>query len=256
MRVTVLADIHGNLPALEAVLCDVDAAGVDAIVLNGDIADGPMPRQTLDHLEELGERAVWVRGNTDGAWPLRSTAPFSHPGCPPILPQATSPGAPRESGKPNGTGWRACRLLSRWISTAWDQSRSVMAPPAMTTSSSSSTARSGTIRPGSPTSPSRRSSSGTPICRSTVSLIHGASSTPARSACPTATQEPRGALLGPDVTQRRTLYDTQPAAAALVASASDSPDIEFITGNKAAAANDAEAPAAFTEAIRQQAAQQ
>jgi predicted phosphodiesterase len=55
MRVAVLADIHGNLPALEAVLRDVHAAGVDAIVLNGDLADGPMPAQTLDRLEELGD---------------------------------------------------------------------------------------------------------------------------------------------------------------------------------------------------------
>ncbi len=65
VRVAVLADIHGNLPALEAVLADVETAGVDAIVLNGDLADGPMPAQTLDRLEELGEQAIWVRGNTD-----------------------------------------------------------------------------------------------------------------------------------------------------------------------------------------------
>jgi 3',5'-cyclic AMP phosphodiesterase CpdA len=65
MRVAVLADIHGNLPALDAVLRDVDHASVDVVVLNGDIADGPMPRETLDRLIELGERAVWVRGNTD-----------------------------------------------------------------------------------------------------------------------------------------------------------------------------------------------
>jgi predicted phosphodiesterase len=65
MRVAVLADIHGNLPALDAALRDVDRAGVDVVVLNGDIADGPMPRETLDRLIELGERAVWVRGNSD-----------------------------------------------------------------------------------------------------------------------------------------------------------------------------------------------
>ena len=41
MRVAVLADIHGNLPALDAVLADAGAAGVDAIVLNGDMATGP-----------------------------------------------------------------------------------------------------------------------------------------------------------------------------------------------------------------------
>jgi putative phosphoesterase len=65
MRVAVLADIHGNLPALVAVLDEVDAAGVDVLVLNGDIATGPMPVETLDLLAELGDRAVWVRGNAD-----------------------------------------------------------------------------------------------------------------------------------------------------------------------------------------------
>src|SRR5688572_20645922 len=65
MRVAVLADIHGNLPALDAVLADIAAVGVDAIVLNGDIATGPMPAETLDRLAELGEKAIWVRGNAD-----------------------------------------------------------------------------------------------------------------------------------------------------------------------------------------------
>lgn len=60
-RIAVLADIHGNLPALQAVLADVDRIGVDLIVLNGDLADGPFPVQTLELLESLGDRAVWVR---------------------------------------------------------------------------------------------------------------------------------------------------------------------------------------------------
>jgi len=65
MRLAVLADIHGNLPALDAVLRDVDAAGTDAIVLNGDLATGPMPAETLDRLAGLGDKAIWVRGNAD-----------------------------------------------------------------------------------------------------------------------------------------------------------------------------------------------
>jgi predicted phosphodiesterase len=65
MRVAVLADIHGHLPALDAALADIDAAGADRIVLNGDIATGPMPAETLDRLAALGDRAVWVRGNAD-----------------------------------------------------------------------------------------------------------------------------------------------------------------------------------------------
>jgi putative phosphoesterase len=65
MRVAVLADIHGNLPALDAVLDEIHAAAVDTIVLNGDIATGPMPTESLDRLAELGEKAIWVRGNAD-----------------------------------------------------------------------------------------------------------------------------------------------------------------------------------------------
>jgi predicted phosphodiesterase len=63
MRIAVLADIHGNLPALDAVLRDVDGAGVDRIVVLGDIAGGPMPAETLDRLAGLGDRVVWVHGN-------------------------------------------------------------------------------------------------------------------------------------------------------------------------------------------------
>ena len=40
MRVAVLADVHGDLPALEAVLDEVERLNVDRIVLNGDIAGG------------------------------------------------------------------------------------------------------------------------------------------------------------------------------------------------------------------------
>jgi putative phosphoesterase len=64
-RIAVLSDIHGNLPALQAVLADVEAVGVDLVVLNGDLADGPFPVETLELLQSLGERAVWVRGNGD-----------------------------------------------------------------------------------------------------------------------------------------------------------------------------------------------
>lgn len=65
MRVAVLADIHGNLPALEAVLAEPDVAAADRVVLLGDIALGPMPGDSLDLLASLGERAVWVHGNCE-----------------------------------------------------------------------------------------------------------------------------------------------------------------------------------------------
>jgi 3',5'-cyclic AMP phosphodiesterase CpdA len=48
MRVAVLADIHGNLPALDAVLRDVEACGVDAIVLNGDLAEAAHARRDAE----------------------------------------------------------------------------------------------------------------------------------------------------------------------------------------------------------------
>jgi putative phosphoesterase len=63
--VAVLADIHGNLPALNAVLAEPEAAAADAVVLLGDIALGPLPAETLDRLRGLGERAVWVHGNCE-----------------------------------------------------------------------------------------------------------------------------------------------------------------------------------------------
>lgn len=64
-RVAVLSDIHGVLPALEAVLAEPDVREADRIVLTGDIAAGPQPVETLDLLTSLGERVVWVRGNAD-----------------------------------------------------------------------------------------------------------------------------------------------------------------------------------------------
>jgi predicted phosphodiesterase len=65
MRAAVLADIHGNLPALNAVLEEADVAGADAVVLLGDIALGPMPAETPERQAALGDRAVWVHGNCE-----------------------------------------------------------------------------------------------------------------------------------------------------------------------------------------------
>ncbi|MGB2875040.1 MAG: metallophosphoesterase family protein [Gaiellaceae bacterium] len=64
MRVAALYDIHGNLPALEAVLAEVQREGVDAIVFGGDIASGPLPRETIDVARSLPQ-ARFVRGNAD-----------------------------------------------------------------------------------------------------------------------------------------------------------------------------------------------
>jgi putative phosphoesterase len=64
-RVVALYDIHGNLPALEAVLAEVEAVDPDVIVVGGDVVTGPMPAETLDRLVALGDRVRWVRGNAD-----------------------------------------------------------------------------------------------------------------------------------------------------------------------------------------------
>ena len=65
MRVAALYDIHGNLPALEAVLEEVEREAVDLIVVGGDIVYGAFPAETLAIVVELGERAALVRGNAD-----------------------------------------------------------------------------------------------------------------------------------------------------------------------------------------------
>lgn len=65
MRVAVICDIHGNLPALQAVLADVERVLPDLIVVGGDIASGPMPRQTLDLLLARDRQVRYIRGNAD-----------------------------------------------------------------------------------------------------------------------------------------------------------------------------------------------
>ncbi|MFF4118477.1 metallophosphoesterase family protein [Streptomyces sp. NPDC001714] len=64
-RVAVLSDIHGVLPALEAVLAEPDVAAADRIVLTGDITAGPQPAETIDVLRDLGDRVLWLSGNAD-----------------------------------------------------------------------------------------------------------------------------------------------------------------------------------------------
>ena len=62
MRYAIISDIHGNLPALEAVLHDIERAGVDEIICLGDIANiGPHPAECLDVVRDLG--CVTIQGN-------------------------------------------------------------------------------------------------------------------------------------------------------------------------------------------------
>ena len=60
----VLYDIHGNLPALDAVLEETQLAGADRYLLGGDYAlFGAWPAETVARLRELD--ATWIRGNVD-----------------------------------------------------------------------------------------------------------------------------------------------------------------------------------------------
>lgn len=65
MRVAALFDIHGNLPALEAVLRDVRRAGVDEVIVGGDVFPGPMPFGVLARLRELDVPVRCIKGNGD-----------------------------------------------------------------------------------------------------------------------------------------------------------------------------------------------
>jgi predicted phosphodiesterase len=67
MRVAALYDIHGNLPALEAVLAEVCAANVDRVVVGGDVVPGPMTGETLARLAALDVPVQYIYGNCEVA---------------------------------------------------------------------------------------------------------------------------------------------------------------------------------------------
>jgi len=65
VRIAVLADIHGNSPALRAVLSELDREPVDAIVVGGDVLGGPLVRETLEQLVGRSEPLHWIAGNCE-----------------------------------------------------------------------------------------------------------------------------------------------------------------------------------------------
>ena len=62
-RLAILSDTHGNLPALEAVLADIEGQGVDDIIVAGDLVGGPNPVETIRLLRDLD--SCMIRGNSD-----------------------------------------------------------------------------------------------------------------------------------------------------------------------------------------------
>jgi predicted phosphodiesterase len=77
-RVAALYDVHGNLPALEAVLGEIDAEPVDAVVCGGDVLFGPYQSECMALLKARGarflagncEREVLAGGDDTNAWML------------------------------------------------------------------------------------------------------------------------------------------------------------------------------------------
>ncbi len=79
MRVAALYDIHGNLPALDAVLEELARPGVDVIVVGGDVLPGPLPGETLARLRQLDLPVRFIRGNGESAAiTLRSGGSIDH----------------------------------------------------------------------------------------------------------------------------------------------------------------------------------
>jgi putative phosphoesterase len=63
MRLAVLSDIHGNLPALESVLVEIQRETPDAILIAGDMAAGPQSAEVIQRLRRLG--CSMIRGNNE-----------------------------------------------------------------------------------------------------------------------------------------------------------------------------------------------
>jgi predicted phosphodiesterase len=67
MSVAALYDIHGNLPALDAVIAELEREPPEAVVIGGDVAAGPLPMEVLERIRGLPWPVHWLRGNADRA---------------------------------------------------------------------------------------------------------------------------------------------------------------------------------------------
>ena len=102
--VAVLSDIHGVLPALDAVLAEPAVRAAERIVLTGDIAAGPQPVQVLDRLLGLGNRVTWVRGNADRELVALARGEAG----PATFPTRSRRGRPASSAPATWTCWPGC----------------------------------------------------------------------------------------------------------------------------------------------------
>jgi putative phosphoesterase len=75
-RMAIIYDVHGNLPALDAVLAEARTEGIERVVFGGDLAlFGAHPAECAERLRDLGDRLIAVRGNCDRYLLEESDAP-------------------------------------------------------------------------------------------------------------------------------------------------------------------------------------
>ena len=108
-RVAALYDIHGNLPALEAVLEDVARERVDQIVVGGDVFPGPMAAEALERLMTLPVPVRFLRGNGD-----RAVLELAESGATTALPESYMPTARWVAGQ---LTVRHRRAIGEWPNT-------------------------------------------------------------------------------------------------------------------------------------------
>ncbi len=65
MKIAAIYDIHGNLPALEAVLADIEVEQIDQLIVGGDVVAGPLPVATLQRLQAVSTPTQFIRGNAE-----------------------------------------------------------------------------------------------------------------------------------------------------------------------------------------------
>jgi predicted phosphodiesterase len=106
MRIAALYDIHGNLPALDAVLHDIREAGVDQIVVGGDVVPGPLPRETINRLLDLDLPVHFIHGNCE----LAVLAQMAATEASPVTYWGTTSGAPLPEALQAGLRWTAQQL--------------------------------------------------------------------------------------------------------------------------------------------------
>lgn len=67
MQMAAIYDIHANLPALEAAFEEISEAGVEEVLVGGDVLPGPMPRETIAFLLSLTLPLHFISGNGEAA---------------------------------------------------------------------------------------------------------------------------------------------------------------------------------------------